>query len=106
VSEAPQQRERQIVLDCFSKIEYELKQNIDKHSKKLITSTIELFLNYCDRFYDRQFITRENANKGILTAFDEKLNGYFNSDKARELGLPSVACFAEQCNLSPRWRNW
>lgn len=53
------ERERQIVLDCFSKIEFELEQSVDKHSKKLITTTIELFLDYCERFYDRQFITRE-----------------------------------------------
>jgi len=51
--------ERQMVLGCFSKIEFELKQPVDKHSKKLIASNIELFLNYCERFYDRQFITRE-----------------------------------------------
>lgn len=55
------ERERQIVMDCFSKIEFELQQNIDKHSKKLIASNIELFLNYCERFYDRQFITRDKV---------------------------------------------
>ncbi|RYG28653.1 MAG: AraC family transcriptional regulator, partial [Chitinophagaceae bacterium] len=60
------ERERKIVLDCFSKIEYELERAIDKHSKKLIVSNIELFLNYCTRFYERQFITRENVHKGIL----------------------------------------
>jgi AraC family transcriptional activator of pobA len=49
-------RERKIVLDCFAKIEYELEHAIDKHSKQLIVSNVELFLNYCVRFYDRQFI--------------------------------------------------
>ena len=62
-------RERQLVLDLFSKIEFELQQSIDKHSKKLVTSNIELFLNYCDRFYDRQFITRDNVNRGFLEKF-------------------------------------
>jgi len=97
------ERERQIVLDCFSKIEFELQQNIDKHSKKLIASNIELFLNYCDRFYDRQFITRDNANKGILEKFEELLNGYFSSDKPQNLGLPSVSYCAEELHLSANY---
>ena len=97
------ERERQTVLDCFSKIESELKRSIDKHSKKLIASNIELFLNYCERFYDRQFITREDANRGVLARFDELLNGYFDSEKPQELGLPSVAYFARECNLSANY---
>jgi AraC-like DNA-binding protein len=97
------ERERQIVMDCFSKIEFELKQNIDKHSKKLIASNIELFLNYCERFYDRQFITRDNVNKGILEKFEELLNGYFSSDKPHQLGLPSVALFANEFHLSANY---
>src|SRR5512133_402790 len=97
------ERERQIVMDCFSKIEYELQQNIDKHSKKLIASNIELFLNYCERFYDRQFITRDHANKGILEKFEELLNGYFSSDKPQKIGLPSVAYFAEELHLSANY---
>ena len=97
------ERERQIVLDCFSKIEFELQQNIDKHSKKLFASNIELFLNYCERFYDRQFITRDNANKGILEKFEELLNSYFSSDKPQRFGLPSVAYFAEELYLSANY---
>jgi AraC-like DNA-binding protein len=97
------ERERQIVLDCFSKIEFELQQNIDKHSKKLIASNIELFLNYCERFYDRQFITRDNVNRGILEKFEELLNSYFSSDKPQEIGLPSVAYFAEELHLSANY---
>jgi AraC-like DNA-binding protein len=97
------ERERQIVLECFSKIEYELQQNIDKHSKKLIATNIELFLNYCERFYDRQFITRDNVNKGILEKFEELLNGYFTSDKPQKHGLPSVAYFAEELHLSANY---
>ncbi len=97
------ERERQIVMDCFSKIEYELQQNIDKHSKKLIASNIELFLNYCERFYDRQFITRDNVNKGILEKFEDLLNGYFSSDKPQEIGLPSVAYFADELHLSANY---
>src|SRR5215210_128782 len=57
--------EKQTVMECLSKIDKELRQTVDKHSKRLIASNIELLLNYCERFYDRQFITRENVNKGI-----------------------------------------
>jgi AraC family transcriptional activator of pobA len=88
-------KERSIVIDCFLKIEYELDQNIDKHSKGLIASNIELLLNYCVRFYDRQFITRDNANKGILERFEYLLKSYFSSDKPQNEGLPSVAYCAE-----------
>jgi AraC-like DNA-binding protein len=97
------ERERQVVLDCFSKIEFELQQNIDKHSKKLIASNIELFLNYCDRFYDRQFITRDNINKGILEKFEDLLNNYFSSDKPQTVGIPSVSFCAEELHLSANY---
>lgn len=97
------EKERQIVLDCFSKIEYELAQSIDKHSKTLIASNIELFLNYCTRFYDRQFIVRDNINKGILSKFEDLLNNYFLSDKPQHIGLPSVAYFADAVHLSANY---
>lgn len=96
-------KERRIVIDCFSKIGYELDQNIDKHSKGLIASNIELLLNYCVRFYDRQFITRENVNKGIMERFEYLLKGYFSSDKPQIEGLPSVAYCAGALNLSPNY---
>ena len=71
------EKERRIVLDCFSKIKYELEQGTDKHSKTLVASTIELFLNYCLRFYDRQFITRTDAHRGNLERFENLLHEYF-----------------------------
>ena len=94
------ERERKIVLDCFSKIEYELEHAIDTHSKKLIVSNIELFLNYCTRFYDRQFITRDNVHKGVLEKFEVLINDYFQSDKPQAIGLPSVAWCADELHLS------
>lgn len=97
------ERERQLVLDCFSKIKYELEHAVDKHSKKLIASNIELLLNYCVRFYDRQFITRENVNKGILERFETLLKEFFASDKPQTLGLPSVAGCANELNLSANY---
>ena len=95
--------ERQMILDSFAKIEFELKQPIDKHSKKLISANIELFLDYCQRFYDRQFITRENVNHGVLEKFEELLNGYFTSEKPQTIGLPSVAYFADALHLSANY---
>ncbi len=95
--------ERQMILDIFAKIEFELKQPIDKHSKKLIASNIELFLDYCQRFYDRQFITRDVAHKGILEKFEDLLNNYFVSEKPHLIGLPSVAYFADELHLSANY---
>jgi AraC-like DNA-binding protein len=95
--------EREIVLECFKKIQFELAHAIDKHSRTLIVSNIELFLNYCVRFYDRQFVTREHVHKDVLTKFEGLLNNYFHSDKPQTLGLPSVGYCAEQLNLSPKY---
>ena len=96
-------RERATINDCFEKIAYEIDQNIDKHSKTLIVSNIEFFLNYCMRFYDRQFITRTNVNKDILVRFENLLNDYFKSDNAQTSGLPSVTFCAEELHLSPNY---
>ncbi len=94
------EREKRIVLDCFSKIEYELEHAIDKYSKKLLVDNIELLLNYCTRFYDRQFITRDKVHQGILEKFETLLSNYFQTDKPRTIGLPSVADCAKELNLS------
>ncbi|GAB3689107.1 helix-turn-helix domain-containing protein [Spirosoma flavus] len=96
-------RERSIVMDCFSKIEYELEHAIDKHSKRLIVANVELFLGYCMRFYDRQFITRITVNKGILERFEQLLNEYFMTDKPQLIGLPSVSYCAGELNLSANY---
>jgi AraC family transcriptional activator of pobA len=97
------ERERKVILESFAKIQYELEQAVDKHSKMLIVSNIELLLNYCVRFYDRQFITRDNLNKGFLEKFEELLNGFFQTDKPQTIGLPSVAWCAGELNLSPNY---
>jgi AraC-like DNA-binding protein len=94
------ERERKIVLDCFAKIEYELEHAIDNHSKKLIVANIELFLNYCIRFYERQFITRDKAHKDILERFEHLLNSYFQTDNLQTIGIPSVAFCANELHLS------
>lgn len=96
-------KERQLVLDLFSKIATELAQSVDKHSKKLIASNIELFFNYCERFYDRQFITRQHVSSGILERFEDLLNNYFSSEKPYSIGLPSVAYCADKLHLSSNY---
>jgi AraC-like DNA-binding protein len=96
-------KEQQIIKDLFGKLEYELSQSIDKHSKSIITNNIELLLNYCVRFYDRQFVTRENINTDILSKFENLLNDYFVSEKAQNSGLPSVGYFADCLHLSPNY---
>ncbi|MCF2492871.1 MULTISPECIES: AraC family transcriptional regulator [Dyadobacter] len=97
------QRERQIVMDCFGKIKYELEHAIDKHSRKLIVANLELFLDYCTRFYDRQFLTRDNIHRGILAKFESLLSSYFSSEKPQTIGLPSVSYCADELNLSAKY---
>lgn len=94
------ERERLIVLECFRKIREEMGHGIDKHSKTLIISNIELFLNYCVRFYDRQFITREPVNKDTLIRFENLLKKYFQSELPQTNGIPAVAWCADELNLS------
>jgi AraC family transcriptional regulator, transcriptional activator of pobA len=93
--------EREVVLECFKKIRLELSNAIDKHSRTLIVSNIELFLNYCVRFYDRQFVTREHVHKDLLASFESLLNDYFGSDKPQNVGLPSVGYC--ELNFSPKY---
>lgn len=97
------ERERGLVLDCYTKLQYELSHAVDKHSKMLLADNIELLLNYCLRFYDRQFITRDLANQGILERFERLLNEFFASEKPQEVGLPSVTYCAGELNLSPHY---
>lgn len=96
-------RERTIVNDCFENIAYELEHAIDIHSKTLVVSYIELFLNFCKRFYDRQFITRSSMNKDVLARFEKVVDDYFLSDKPIEFGLPSVRYCAEKLFLSANY---
>jgi len=97
------EKERQIILDCLNKIDHELHQSIDKHSKRLITNNIELLLNYCMRFYDRQFITRSHVNKNILVRFENLLDNYLKSETAKTEGLPTVKYCADQLHLSANY---
>lgn len=97
------EKERNLVLDLFSKIQIELEHGVDKHSKKVIATNIELFLSYCERFYDRQFITREDVNKGILERFELLLNDYFDYEQKQLVKLPTVKHCAEELHLSANY---
>lgn len=95
--------EKAIFKDCLDKISQELERPTDTHSKGIICRNIELLLDYCMRFYDRQFITRKVANNSVLQKFEELLNAYFDGNNAMLKGLPSVRYFAEGCFLSPNY---
>ena len=97
------EQERGIVMDCLEKISIELEHAIDKHSKPLIAMNIELLLNYCMRFYERQFISRSNANRDALTKFEQLLGDYFQSKLPMHDGLPSVKYFADKICLSSNY---
>jgi AraC-like DNA-binding protein len=97
------EKERALIDICFGNIETEVKQNIDKHSKKILVANIELLLKYCSRFYDRQFITRETANHQVIEKFENLLTDYILSENLQNIGLPSVTYFAEELHLSPNY---
>ena len=98
------EQERSTVVECLRNIRHELEHAIDKHSQTLIVNNIEMLLNYCVRFYDRQFVTRSRtANKDILVRFEELLHDYFESELPQTLGLPTVQYCAEQLCLSPNY---
>ncbi len=97
------EREKEIIHNCFANITAEISQNLDKHSKKLIVANLELLLKYFLRFYDRQFITREEVNKGIIEQFEQHLNDYLFGQELATMGLPSVAYFAAKLHLSANY---
>ena len=92
-------QEVEVFQGVLSMIEQELHHAIDRHTRELIVSNIELLLNYCLRFYDRQFITREEVNHGVVRQFIALLDDYIATHAQRD-GLPSVAWFADKCCLS------
>ncbi len=97
------EQERAIVVDCLHKIRTETEHAVDKHTRRLITANIELLLDYCARFYERQFLTRSQVNSDLLIRFETLLDAYFSSDRPQSEGLPSVKYFAEQLHLSANY---
>jgi AraC family transcriptional activator of pobA len=94
------EQEETIVLDIVQNIKREYQSNIDKFSQQIILSQVEVLLNYAERFYHRQFLTRKISNNQLLGKLDDLLNEYF-ADQASQNGLPTVNYLAAQLNLSP-----
>lgn len=97
------EEEKNALLDCVRKIESEYSQPIDKHTQTLIQNNIEMLLNYCSRFYDRQFFTREKVNTDLVQFFEKLLKEHFAQESLINSGLPGVKYFAEQLHLSPNY---
>ena len=97
------EKEEAVINNIIQNIQQEYNSNIDKFSKQIIISQIESLLTYADRFYHRQFITREKANHQILDQLEKLVSDYFNSDDLINRGLPSVQYIAEQLHLSPKY---
>lgn len=95
--------ELKTIEDLLDKIIIEYSQNLDKHSQNLILSNIELLLDYCTRFYDRQFYTRSNLHLDYVSKFEKTLKRYFDTGQANEKGLPHVANLAQELNFSANY---
>jgi AraC family transcriptional activator of pobA len=93
--------EKETIISIFKIIETELQSRIDDFSQDVIISQLELLLNYSNRFYKRQFITRKSVNNALLQKMDDILNSYYNTDKSVESGIPSVLYLSEELKVSP-----
>jgi len=89
--------------DILKKIIREYSQNLDTHSQNLIVSNIELLLDYCTRYYDRQFYTRTNFNADFISKFERELKRFYQEDKINESGMPNVQYLANELNLSANY---
>ncbi|PUZ21570.1 AraC-type DNA-binding protein [Chitinophaga costaii] len=97
------EKEQKTLNNIIENIRQEYHTNIDKYSKQIIISQIESLLNYSERFYNRQFITREKSNHQILERLEKLLTEYFNNDDLISKGLPTVRLVAESLNISPQY---
>ncbi|WOT03611.1 helix-turn-helix domain-containing protein [Shewanella youngdeokensis] len=94
-------KEIELATDIAEKIKSEYTQNIDRHTQSLLQSNLELLLNYCVRFYDRQFYVRADLNRDYLGRFESFLNSYYLSNKPLEKGVPTVQYCGQELGLSP-----
>ena len=95
--------EKKSLTELKSKIEQEYNQNIDKHSQEIIIANIEMILKYCKRYYDRQFYTRTNLNKDIISKFEKTISEYYASDKPSENGVLTVKYCAQKLAMSSNY---
>jgi AraC family transcriptional regulator, transcriptional activator of pobA len=96
-------KEETTIISIMQNIQQEYHSNIDKFSQDIIIAQLELLLNYADRFYHRQFITRKISTHKILNRLEDMLNKYFNADDLIKKGLPTVQHIAEVLNVSPNY---
>jgi len=97
------EKEEATINQVTENIRQEYHANIDKFSKQIIISQVETLLNYAERYYNRQFITRENTNHQILDRLEKLLADYFNSDQVSTKGLPLVQDIAAALHISPKY---
>jgi len=97
------EKEKDTVLTIFRIIDEELAGTIDDFSQDLVVSQIDLLLNYANRFYKRQFITRKAVNNGLLQSFEAILDSHFNGEQPASEGIPSVQYLAAQLHISPSY---
>lgn len=97
------EKEETIIIDIMRNIEQEYRSNLDKFSQNVMVSQIELLLNYSDRFYHRQFITRKKTSSDLLAKLEELLTDYFDRQNDSQSGLPTVKFIADQLNVSPNY---
>jgi len=93
--------EQNLMTECVTFIEQEIKQRIDNHSQRVVVSLLELVLNYCTRFYERQFNTRSAQNKDVIAQFETLIRSYYTAGKFSEVGIPTIEYFAGHIHLSP-----
>jgi len=97
------EKERTTILEVLDHITREMNNPIDDFSQDVMISYIEVLLNYSNRFYKRQFITRKAVNNDVLARMEHLLEDYFNAEQGLNKGLPTVEYLAEQLHLSPRY---
>ncbi len=96
-------REKEVIAGLFAVIAAELDNNIDPFSQDVLVSQLELLLNYSNRFYNRQFITRKAVNHDIVTVLDQLLERYFEEENSLKSGLPTVKYISTELKLSQRY---
>jgi AraC-like DNA-binding protein len=97
------EKEEAMVEGIMKNIQQEYRSSIDAFSQDVLISHVDLLLTYCNRFYNRQFITRKQGGNDLLVKLESLLTDYFNGEKVSELGLPTVQYLSEQLNVSPNY---
>jgi AraC-like DNA-binding protein len=97
------EKEEKTIFDIIRNVEQEIDINMDSFTQDLLVSNLDLLLKYCDRYYNRQFLTRKKVNSDLLSKLEQLLDDYFKNDKLAINGIPSVHSIAEQLHLSANY---